>query len=122
MTPQTFVLRISDTKYSKSIEILSQLSEGSLLFSNPSHASLKVAGFAARGRLWVIFNRTDLRKAVSGAKFDAESDYEVRLAVDPPKSISNDKKLISKTENNSDFFVSFLDVFGTARRHSRLKF
>ena len=29
----------------------------------------------------MIFGRTDLREGVSGAKFDAESDFEVRLAV-----------------------------------------
>ena len=68
------------------------------LFSKVSRTSPKVARFAASGRLWVIFNRTDLRKAASGAKFDAESDFEVRLAVVPPKSIKNDEKLISKTE------------------------
>ena len=46
----------------------------------------------------MIFNRTDLRKAVSGAKFDAESDSEVRSAVPLPKSIKNDEKLISETK------------------------
>ena len=45
----------------------------------------------------MIFTRTDLRKVLSGAKFDAESDFEVRLAVAPPKSIKNDEKLISNT-------------------------
>ena len=53
----------------------------------------------------MIFNRTDLRKAVSGAKFDAESDFEVHLAVAPPKSIKNDKKLSSEIVKNSDFSV-----------------
>ena len=37
----------------------------------------------------MIFGRTDLRKAVSGVKFDAESDFDVCLAVDPPKSVKN---------------------------------
>ena len=45
----------------------------------------------------MTFDRADLRKAVSGAKFDAESDFEVRLAIAPPKSIKNDEKLISQT-------------------------
>ena len=53
----------------------------------------------------MFLNRTDLRKAVSGAKFDAESDFEVRLAVAPPKSIENYEKLNSQTEKNSDFFL-----------------
>ena len=47
----------------------------------------------------MIFNRKDLRKAVSGAKFDAESDFKVRLAVAPPKSIKNDERLISDAKN-----------------------
>ena len=32
-----------------------------------------------------IFGRTDLRKSLSRAKFDEESDFEVRLAVAPQK-------------------------------------
>ena len=32
-----------------------------------------------------IFGRTDLRKSLSIAKFDEESDFEVRLAVAPQK-------------------------------------
>ena len=69
----------------------------------------------------MIFGRTDLRKAVSGSQFDAESDFEVRLAVAPPKSIEHDEKLSSKTESKSDFcFLSFA-VFYTTKRRSRLK-
>ena len=41
----------------------------------------------------MIFDRTDLRKAVSGAKFDAESDFEVHLAVAPQKPGQKDEKL-----------------------------
>ena len=40
----------------------------------------------------MILGRTDLRKGVSGAKFDAESDFEVRLAVAPQKPSQNCKK------------------------------
>ena len=59
----------------------------------------------------MIFGRTDLRKGVSGAKFDAESDFEVHLAVVPPKSIKNDEKLVSDTKKHSDFlFFVFLMV------------
>ena len=50
--------------------------------------------------------RTDLRIDVSGAKFDAESDFEVRLAVAPQKPGQHREKLIfldqqirRKTEN-----------------------
>ena len=42
----------------------------------------------------MIFGRTDLRIGLSGAKFDAESDFEVRLAVAPQKHCKNNKKLI----------------------------
>ena len=52
----------------------------------------------------MIFNGTDLRKDVSGAKFDAKSDFEIRLAVVPPKSIKNDEKPISETLKKSNFF------------------
>ena len=63
----------------------------------------KVAGFATCAyRFYMIFGRTDLRKAVSGAKFDAESDFEVRLAVAPPKSIKNDEKPTSETKKKID--------------------
>ena len=47
----------------------------------------------------MILGRTDLRKGVSGAKFDAESDFEVRLAVAPQKPSQNCKKLIFRPEN-----------------------
>ena len=66
-----------------------------------------------------VFGHTDLRKAVSKAKFDAESDFEVRLAVAPPKSIQNDQKLISEPEQN--FFSSKnrkLQMFRNARCRS----
>ena len=44
--------------------------------------------------IFMIFGRTDLRKGESGAKFDAESDFEVRLAVAPQKPGRNNEKLI----------------------------
>ena len=37
----------------------------------------------------MIFGRTDLRTSVSGANFDAESDFEVGLAVAPQKPGQN---------------------------------
>ena len=40
---------------------------------------------------------TNLREDVSRANFDAESDFEVRLAAAPPKSIKDDEKLIPET-------------------------
>ena len=56
----------------------------------------------------MIFGCTDLRISVSEAKFDAESDFEVRLAIAPPKSIKNDEKLISDTEKITILFFVFL--------------
>ena len=69
----------------------------------------------------MICNRTDLRKGVSAAKFDAKSDFEVHSAVAPAKSIKNDEKLNSDAKNYRSFSRLF-DVFGTAKRRSRLKF
>lgn len=42
----------------------------------------------------MIFGRADLRKGVSGAKFDAKSDFEVHFAVVPQKLHKNCEKLI----------------------------
>ena len=55
-----------------------------------------------------LLGRTDLRIGVSGAKFDAESDSEVRLIVAPQKPGQNYEKLIFRTESFADMFVSAL--------------
>ena len=47
----------------------------------------------------MISGRTDLRIGVSGAKFDAEADFEIRLAVAPQKPCRNDAKLIFRSGN-----------------------
>ena len=47
----------------------------------------------------MIFGRTDLRKGVSGAKFDGQADFEIRLALAPPKPGQNSKKLKFRSEN-----------------------
>ena len=39
-----------------------------------------------------IFGRTDLRKDVSEAKFDAEVDFDVKKYLAPPKSPENHEK------------------------------
>ena len=49
---------------------------------------------------------TDLRIGVSGSKFDAESDFEVRLAVAPQKPGQNSEKLIFRPNKIVDFFLS----------------
>ena len=38
------------------------------------------------------FGRTDLRKDVSEAKFDAEADFDVKKCLAPPKSAENREK------------------------------
>ena len=43
-----------------------------------------------------IFGRTDLRKGVSEAKFDAEADFDVKKCLAPPKSAENHEKLKKK--------------------------
>ncbi len=52
------------------------------------------------------FGRTDLRRGVSGAKFDAQSDFEVYFAVAFQKPDQNHEKLIFRPdvfyEENSD--------------------
>ena len=39
-----------------------------------------------------IFGRTDLRKGVSEAKFDAEADFDVKKCLAPPKWAENREK------------------------------
>ena len=56
--------------------------------------------------MFIIFGRTDLRKGVSRAKFDAESDFEVHLAVAPQKPCQNSEKTICRPEKVADFFFS----------------
>ena len=52
--------------------------------------------------MFIIFGRTDLRKGVSRAKFDAESDFEVHLAVAPQKPCQNSEKTIFRPEKFAD--------------------
>ena len=47
-----------------------------------------------------IFGRTDLRKGVSEAKFDAEADFDVKKCLAPPKSVENREK----QKKNPKFF------------------
>ena len=56
--------------------------------------------------IFMIFGHTDFRKGVSGAKFDAESDFDVRLAVAPQKPNQNSEKIIYRSEKFADFFCS----------------
>ena len=47
-----------------------------------------------------MFGRTDLRKGVSEAKFDAEADFDVQKCLAPPKSAENREK----PKKNREFF------------------
>ena len=53
-----------------------------------------------------IFGRTDLRISVSRAKFDAESDFEVRLAVARQKPDQNNEKMILRSKIFVEKFCS----------------
>ena len=80
----------------------------------------------------MILGRTDLRKGVSGAKFDAESDFEVHLAVAPQKPSQNSEKTIStqkirrtiffdKHFGSEILFVAFLAWFSGSYGQTDLK-
>ena len=60
-----------------------------------------------------IFGRTDLRKGVSEAKFDAEADFDVNKCLAPAKLVENREKAKNKSEK---FFV-----LRTYRRPPRLR-
>ena len=66
--------------------------------------------------IFMIFGRTDLRKYESGAKFDAESDFEVRLAVGPRNPYQNCEKLL----DISNFFQFFVFGFSSFFRSPRV--
>ena len=51
---------------------------------------------------FTIFGRTDLRKGVSEAKFDAEADFDVKKCLAPPKSAENHEKPKKKNEKFSE--------------------
>ena len=53
-----------------------------------------------------IFGRTDLRKGVSEAKFDAEADFDVKKCSAPPKSSENNEKPKKNHEKFSDKNIS----------------
>ena len=49
----------------------------------------------------MIFGRTDLRISLSGAKFDAEADFDVRFAAAPP----NPRQISEKQNFRSEIFT-----------------
>ena len=64
----------------------------------------------------MIFGRTDLRIGVSKAKFDAESDFEVHLAVAPQKPSQNNEKTIFRSEDFAEkkFSTSKMKCWGSS--------
>ena len=69
--------------------------------------------------MFIIFGRTDLRKGVSRAKFDAESDFEVHLAVAPQKPCQNSEKTIFRSEifAENNFSTSKNEMLGIIIRY-----
>ena len=53
----------------------------------------------SKKQFFAIFGHTDLRINLSGAKFDAEADFDVRSAVGPPKPHQIDEKPTFRSEN-----------------------
>ena len=62
----------------------------------------------------MIFGRTDLRTSVSEAKFDAQADFDVRLAVGRPKPRLLGEKRNFRSENFAEnfFWVSKNETLG----------
>ena len=60
---------------------------------------------------FVILGCTDLRISVSGAKFDARADFEVRLPPAPPKHPENFQKLREISEKKIKFFFKKILMF-----------
>ena len=52
----------------------------------------------------MVFDRTGIRINLSGAKFDEEDDFDVRLAVGPPKPNQIEEKLTFGSENVANFY------------------
>ena len=63
-----------------------------------------------------IFGRTDLRKGVSEAKFDAEADFDVKKCLAPPKSAEKTKKRIRKNFRTKNFGVKKSKVANRPKR------
>ena len=73
--------------------------------NRPPHGAIGLA--EAVYYFFMILGRTDLRTGVSGAKFDPEADFEVRLPPDPPKPRENIEKLREMFDKNIQFFFKY---------------
>ena len=67
-----------------------------------------------------IFDRTDLRKGVSEAKFDVEADFDVKKSLAPPKSTENHEKTKKNSENVSGFIFFGVKKSKVANRPKRV--
>ena len=54
----------------------------------------------------MFFGSTDLSKGVSEAKFDAESDFEVRFAITPQRLDQNRKKQKSNPKSRKKIILA----------------
>ena len=60
---------------------------------------------ATSKQFFIIFGRTDLRISLSGAKFDAEADFDVRSAVAPTKPHQIEEKMAFRFHNVANCFL-----------------
>ena len=72
-----------------------------------------MAHFGAQIVYVMIFGRTDLRISLSAAKFDAESDFDVRFAVER----QNPRQISKKRKFPFDFFAKNF-FFGVEKKMS----
>ena len=63
-----------------------------------------------------IFGRTDLRKGVSEAKFDAEADFDVKKSVAHPKNVE-----ISKSRKLKKKYKTFSEKLFSASKSQKLQ-
>ena len=69
---------------------------------------------AATNAIFMIFGRTDLRISLSRTKFDAEADFDVRLAVGrrKPRLLSEKPNFRSEKFAEQNFLVSKNETLG----------
>ena len=68
---------------------------------------------ASKKQFFMIFNRTDLRISLCGAKFDAEVDFDDSSAIAPPKTHQINENLISNTKKSIFFQKNFATIWGS---------
>ena len=76
---------------------------------------MKIVCLASRKQFLVIFGRTDFRISLSGAKFDAEADFDVHSAVAPLKISPNRRTTDFRDKKNME-----ICSFHLSGRHGNL--